>query len=83
MKNVSKGVEKKALQLLKDSKVNLDLDTDKRMHFKVKGDSDQHSVIFDKEKNDWHCDCKYGSLKEGYCSHVESAILLMTHKISA
>ncbi len=83
MKSVSKDIEKKAMQLFKDNKINLDLDTDKRMHFKVKGDSGLHSVIFDKEKNDWHCDCKYGSLKEAYCSHVEASILLMTHKVNA
>ena len=79
MAKTSKGIEKKALQIFKDGRVKLDLETDKRMHFKVKGDSEEHSVIFDKEKNNFLCDCKFGSLKEGYCSHIESSILLMTH----
>ena len=78
---ISRDVERKALQIFKDSRVKLDLETDKRMHFKVKGDSEEHSVIFDREKNSFLCDCKWGSLsKEGYCSHVESSILLMTRK---
>ena len=79
MKKAS-DVEKKAIQILKEGRVKLDLETDKRTHFKVKGDSEEHSVIFDKEKNNFLCDCKYGSLKEGYCSHIESSILLLTHK---
>ncbi|MBI4009919.1 MAG: hypothetical protein HY361_01860 [Candidatus Aenigmarchaeota archaeon] len=76
----SKAIEKKALQIFKDGRVKLDLETDKRMHFKVKGDSEEHSVIFDKEKNNFLCDCKFGSLKELYCSHIESSVLLMTRK---
>ena len=77
---ISKVVERKALQIFKEGRAKLDLETDKRMHFKVKGDSEEHSVIFDKGKNNFLCDCKYGSLKEGYCSHIEGSILLMTHK---
>ena len=76
----AKGIEKKALEIFKGGRVKLDLETDKRMHFKVNGDSEEHSVIFDKEKNNFLCDCKFSSLKEGYCSHIESSILLMTHK---
>jgi len=76
----SKDVEKKALQIFKDGRIKLDLETGKRMHFRVKGDSEEHSVIFDKEKNNFLCDCKFGSLKEGYCSHIESSIILLTNK---
>lgn len=77
---VSKDTEKKAHEIFKSGKVNLEVETDKRLHFKVKGETEVHSVIFDKDKNDWKCDCRFGSLKEGYCSHIKSCILLLTEK---
>jgi hypothetical protein len=42
----------------------------------VEGDSETHSVIFDKEKNEFICDCKFSTLKEGMCSHVYAAKLI-------
>lgn len=79
-KNVSKDVGKKAMNLFKSNRVRLDLETDKRMHFKVQGDSEEHSVIFDKEKNAWQCSCKFSTLKDSLCSHIEGSVLLMTYK---
>lgn len=74
---VSKEIRKKSYLLFKEGKVKKELETEKRIHFKVEGETDIHSVIFDKEKNSWLCDCKYFSLKEKECSHIISAQLLL------
>jgi len=76
MKNISKKTKEKAHLLLKEGKVIKEVETDKRIHFKVisKG---THSVIFDKENNRWECDCKWGSLRENYCSHILACNLFL------
>jgi len=74
---VSEEVKRKAENLLKDGKVKKEVETEKRTHFKVQGETEIHSVIFDKMKNEWECDCPYSTLKQGYCSHIEAARLLL------
>ena len=71
---LSREIRKKGYFLFSKGKVIKELETDKRIHFKVLS-KDIHSVIFDKEKNIWQCDCKFSSLKEGICSHVYAAML--------
>jgi len=71
---LSTEIRKKGYLLFREGKVEKELETDKRIHFKVLS-KDIHSVIFDKEKNMWECDCKFSSLKEGICSHVYAAML--------
>jgi len=75
MENISNEVRNKGYSLFKDNKVVKEIETDKRIHFKVIGETDTHSVIWDKEKDSWFCDCKWGSLKKGICSHVYAAKL--------
>lgn len=67
---ISKEVKRKAENLLKEGKVKKEIETNKRIHFKVIGETATHSVIFDKEKGRWECDCEYFTLKEGICSHI-------------
>jgi hypothetical protein len=70
MEKISREVRKKGFLFFKQGKVTKEVETDKRIHFKVQGETETHSVIFDKEKNEWICDCKFSSLKKGICSHV-------------
>ncbi len=68
---------KKARKLLSEGKVNRILETERRIHFKVIGQTETHSVIFDKEKNSWSCDCKFSTLSEKNCSHIIAAKLFL------
>jgi hypothetical protein len=70
MNNISEDIKKKAQSLFEEGKVKVEFETDKRIHFKVFGRTEEHSVIFDKEKNEWSCDCKYSTLKQKECSHI-------------
>jgi predicted nucleic acid-binding Zn finger protein len=74
---ISDEIKIKAKKLLKEGKVKEEFETDKRIHFKVQGETEEHSVIFDKEKNEFSCDCTYFALKEKYCSHVEAVKLFL------
>lgn len=67
---VSKEVRRKGYLLFKKGAVKKVLETQKRIHFKVKGKTDVYSVIFDKEKGKFLCDCPWFSLKEKTCSHI-------------
>jgi len=69
-------IQQKGLNLFKDGKVKRKVETDKRIHFEVKGETDIHSVIFDKKSKEFRCDCKYSSLEKGVCSHIVASKLL-------
>ena len=56
------------------------LETDKRIHFEVKGESDVHFVIFDKERKRFSCDCYYFALHQKDCSHIIAARLFLKKK---
>jgi len=71
----SKKTERKGYWLFKENKVKKELETVKRIHFSVESELQNHSVIFDKEKNEWICDCSYWSLKFQPCSHSIAAQL--------
>ena len=60
--------------------VKKELETGKRIHFTVKSGLKNHSVIFDKVKNEWICDCNYWSLKFSPCSHIHASELFKTNK---
>lgn len=66
----SERIKAKAEQLVQEKRVKKDLETDRRIHFSVQGTSEVHSVIYDKDKDDWTCDCSYNSLKNKICSHI-------------
>lgn len=73
---VSKSIEKKARQLFEEGKIIKDFETDKRVHFKVMGTEEIHSVIFKKDVDEWQCDCKYSTLKGKECSHILACRLM-------
>ena len=70
MENASNAIREKGSQLFKNGKVEKKVETDKRIHFKVVGETEEHSVIFDKEKDRWECDCRYFALNRKKCSHI-------------
>jgi predicted nucleic acid-binding OB-fold protein len=71
-----KEIEKKARKLFREERVRLDFESEKRIYFTVYS-RDVHSVIFDKEKNEFKCDCKYFSVKQRECSHIKACKLLL------
>jgi hypothetical protein len=73
MGNVSKEIERKADELVRKGRVRKDVETDKRAHFSVKGETEEHLVIFDKTKKSFTCDCRYFSLQGKECSHIVGA----------
>jgi hypothetical protein len=70
-------VESKAERLIKENKVRKEVETDKRAHFVVQGTEESHSVIFDKAKNEWSCDCSYNTLKRKLCSHILASMKIL------
>ena len=68
--------ENKARQLLENKRVKKTVETDKRTHFNVIGDTETHAVIFDKTQKKFSCDCRYFSLRQEECSHIIACRLL-------
>ena len=75
MEKLSNEIIQKGRILWELGKVTKDLDTEKRTYFTVEGESEKHSVIFEKEKKEFECDCKFNSLHHKRCSHVYSCML--------
>ncbi len=63
----------KAKRLFSEGKVEKEIVTNRRIHFKVFGETEEHSVVFDKQKNIWFCDCRFSVLKNKECSHIIAA----------
>ena len=76
MEEISAKVRAKAEKLLQEGKVKKEVETTKRIHFSVVGTDENHSVIFDKTKNEFTCDCKYNSLYRKLCSHAIASKIL-------
>lgn len=70
MEEISARIRAKAEKLLQEGKVKKELETTKRIHFSVVGTDENHSVIYDKTKGEWSCDCSYNTLKRKVCSHI-------------
>lgn len=66
---ISWKTKRKGYWLFKQGKVKKELETDKRIHFLINSD-EKHSVILDKIKNTYSCDCNFYSLKFKDCSHI-------------
>ncbi len=77
MEKVSRDVERKGYLLFKQKKARVELETEKRIHLKVKGETEEHAVIFDKEKNEFSCDCQFFALKQKTCSHIIACKILL------
>ena len=74
--NVKVNIPEKAVRMVREGRVKKEMDTDKRTHYNVEGETESHSVIFNKSKNDWSCDCRFSSLQERECSHIAACKLL-------
>jgi len=66
----SAEVKRKGARMFAEGKVKKELDAERRAYFEVQGETEQHSVVFDKTRNDWSCDCKFSSMKARECSHI-------------
>ena len=80
MMSVSENLRKKSEKLVREGKVKKDMDSNRRMFFTVEGSSGTYSVIFDREKGTWSCDCKYSSMKGKECSHIHACKLMIKQK---
>jgi len=70
MVRISISLLKKGYEIFRKKRVKIIVNTDKRIHFEVKGETDIHNVVFDKKKRKFTCDCQYFSLHEKTCSHI-------------
>lgn len=77
METVSKEIAEKSVKILKGGRVKKEIETDRRIHFVVHGETQEHSVIFDKVKGRYTCDCRYSTLQRKECSHIVSAKLFL------
>lgn len=66
----SAEVKRKGARLFAEGKVKKEMDAERRSYFAVQGETEQHSVVFDKTRNEWSCDCKFSSMKDRECSHI-------------
>lgn len=77
MEKISRETERKGYLLFKQKRVRVELETEKRIHLKVRGETEEHCIIFDKEKNEFSCDCQFFALKQRTCSHIIASKLLL------
>ncbi len=75
MEKVSNEIMRKGKILLEFGKVQKDIDTEKRTYYIVEGESETHSIIYEKRKKEFKCDCKFNSLHHKICSHIIACIL--------
>lgn len=75
MEKLSNEIIRKGKLLVEFGKVKKDIDTEKRTYYTVEGKSERHSIIFEKEKKEWKCDCKFNSLHHKRCSHIFACML--------
>jgi hypothetical protein len=73
---ISKEIEQKAQELVREGKVKKEIETDKRIHYRVRGETEEHFVIFDKSRSSYACDCRYFALQGKECSHIVAARML-------
>jgi hypothetical protein len=73
---ISELVKRKGENLVRDGKVVKEFESSQRIYFTVFSKS-QHSVIFDKEREEWSCDCQFFSLKQKECSHILACKLFL------
>ena len=81
MEDISNEIKAKGEILARDGKVKKELETERRIYFEVSGESDTHSVIFDKKNRKFNCDCRYFALNQKECSHIIGAKFLLKSKI--
>lgn len=77
MTDLSWKAKRKGYWIYKENRVKKDMENDKRIYFSIETNKRMHSVIFDKIKNSFTCDCEFFSLKFKKCSHIYAAELFM------
>lgn len=77
MTDLSWRTKRKGYWIYKEGKVKKDIENDKRIYFNIESDEKTHSVIFDKVKNTFTCDCEFFSLKFRDCSHIYAVKLFI------
>lgn len=77
MMKTSRKTERKGYWLFKQGKVKKEIETDKRVHLVVQSKDKDHSVIFDKKKKEFSCDCEFYSLHLKTCSHILASQLYL------
>ena len=77
MEKISWRTRRKGYWLFRQGKVKKELETDKRIHFTIDTNSKNHSVIYDKMKGSFGCDCEFFSLKFKDCSHIIACRLFL------
>ncbi|MEM5879439.1 MAG: hypothetical protein QXU74_03025 [Candidatus Aenigmatarchaeota archaeon] len=80
---ISDEIKIKAKKLFEEGKIRKEIETEKRIHFKVQGETEEHSVILEKKSKNFLCDCPYFTLKEKNCSHIEAVKLFLRKKSQA
>ena len=76
MEDASKEIKSKGMILFRNGKVKKEIDTEKRTYFKVVGDTEEHSVIYDKDRKEWVCDCRFYTMQAKICSHIVAAEMM-------
>jgi hypothetical protein len=80
MDKISRRTERKGYWFFKEGKVSKDLETEKRIHFLIKSRIKNHSVIFDKIKKEFSCDCMFYSLHLKPCSHIIASQIFLNEQ---
>lgn len=76
----SREVYKKAFRIYKSGGVKVDFENEKRIYFIVRGETENHSVIYDKINGKFICDCKWFSIKNEECSHIVAVKLFLKER---
>ena len=76
----SAEVKRKGARMFAEGKVRKEMEAERRSYFNVQGETEQHSVVFDKTRDGWSCDCKFSSLKNRECSHIYACKLAGKNK---
>jgi len=76
----SREIYKKGFRIYRLGNVSIDFENEKRIYLKVRGESEVHSVIYDKITKKFICDCKWFSMKNQECSHIIAAKLFLKER---
>jgi len=83
MVDISWRTRRKGFWLFKQNKIKKELETGKRIHFTIFSENEEYSVIYDKIKGVFSCDCSFYSLKFTDCSHIIGVKLFLEGEESA
>lgn len=76
---MSKATTKKAEDLYTSNCVQL-MSKGIILKFIVKGSNNDYEVHYNRIQKKWSCTCKWFSLKQTFCSHIQCCHLLLEHE---